>query len=139
MAKKDLHEATGVASGEHAAIAAESTENAQSSEKVFTIPPAPVTLEQAAAKYENLKSLFARKAAFKHSLGRLETVMDELGKSNDALETETVRLAFSVGRYNQDNALKISNKQVIIEAVDFLKQKIDAALISVEAEILSNY
>lgn len=108
-------------------------------EKVFTIPPAPITLDQAAAKYENLKTLFARKSAFKSSLVLLDKVINELGKDENPLESDGVKLVFSVGRYNSDNVLKIGNKIVITQAVEFLKGKIEETLCTVETEILTTY
>lgn len=111
----------------------------QADEKVFTIPPAPVTIDQAAAKYENLKALFARKAAFKTSLIRLDKIMDELAKDDNPLESDGAKLVFSVGRYHSDDVLKIGNKFVIVQAVEFLKAKIEETLCTVEAEILDTY
>lgn len=105
----------------------------------FSIKPAPVTLEQAAAKFENLQVLFARKAAFKSSLVKLDTVINEMGSEENGLETETARLCFQVGRYRDSDLIKITHRKIIALTVEFIKGKIDETLAEIEADIIANY
>ena len=85
-------------------------------------------------EFLRLSNLFKRKEAFLNSLEILSNFHKKLVEDVGDLEAETCRLTLSTG-YNRED-LKINNKAVILEAINFLKDKINSVVLSIDEEIL---
>lgn len=96
------------------------------------------SLEDLKKEFDRLNFLFNRKRKFENAMQKLELFEKDVWDEKDPeIESKEFRLIFASGNYNDKEAIRVSNVEVIKEAIEFLKNKIQLQIISIEKEIVS--
>lgn len=95
------------------------------------------SLDDYKKEFDRLNSLFNKKRRFEYAFQRLdEFERDVYDKPDGEIESKEFRLIFASGTYNDKEAIKISNVEVIKEAITYMKAKIESQIKAIEKEII---
>lgn len=86
---------------------------------------------------EQKKDLSAKRTTFLNTLEQIDTAEDVL-KEDSTFEVSTYRLIFALGSssYNNSEIFKISNRELLLNFVDFIREKINKKIAEIEAELV---
>lgn len=72
-----------------------------------------------------------------NTLEQIDTAEDVL-KEDSTFEVSTYRLIFALGSssYNNSEIFKISNRELLLNFVDFIREKINKKIAEIEAELV---
>ena len=86
---------------------------------------------------EQKKDLSAKRTTFLNTLEQIDTAEDVL-KEDSTFEVSTYRLIFALGSssYNYSEIFKISNRELLLNFVDFIREKINKKIAEIEAELV---
>lgn len=103
-----------------------------------TEAPKTKSLEELRKEFDRLNFLFNRKRKFENAYQKLEQFEKDVWDDKDPeIESKEFRLVFASGTYNEKEAIRISNVEVIKEAIEFLRGKIQLQIIGIEREIIN--
>jgi len=110
--------------------ASEETANASTEAKTTK------TLEELQREFDRLSDLFNRKNRFQKALNDLAIYAKEL-KNEDSTNLESNEFKLVLGHGYSKEDLKLSNREVIAETVNYLRAKISATIEAIESQILN--
>ena len=86
---------------------------------------------------EQKKDLSAKRTTFLNTLEQIDTAEDVL-KEDSTFEVSSYRLIFALGTssYNNSEIFKISNRELLLNFVDFIREKINKKISEIEAELV---
>ena len=86
---------------------------------------------------EQKKDLSAKRTTFLNTLEQIDTAEDVL-KEDSTFEVSTYRLIFALGSssYNNSEIFKISSRELLLNFVDFIREKINKKIAEIEAELV---
>ncbi len=86
---------------------------------------------------EQKKDLSAKRTTFLNTLEQIDTAEDVL-KEDNTFEVSSYRLIFALGAssYNNNEIFKISNRELLLNFVDFIREKINKKIAEIEAELI---
>ena len=87
---------------------------------------------------EAKKELSAKRTKFIETLDQINTA-EEVLNEDDAFEVTSYRLIFansSAPSYREENIFKISNRELLLHFVDFIRDKINKKIAEIEAELV---
>ena len=87
---------------------------------------------------EAKKELSAKRSTFIDTLDKINTA-EEVLKEDDTFEVTNYRLIFansSAPSYREENIFKISNRELLLHFVDFIRDKINKKIAEIEAELV---
>ena len=87
---------------------------------------------------EAKKELSAKRSTFIDTLDKINTA-EEVLNEDDTFEVTSYRLIFansSAPSYREENIFKISNRELLLHFVDFIRDKINKKIAEIEAELV---
>lgn len=87
---------------------------------------------------EAKKELSAKRTKFIDTLDQIDTA-EEVLNEDDTFEVTSYRLIFansSAPSYREENIFKISNRELLLHFVDFIRDKINKKIAEIEAELV---
>lgn len=111
---------------------------ANTSGSLVTSPPRKQKeLAECLKVLEQKKDLSAKRTTFLNTLEQIDTAEDVL-KEDSTFEVSTYRLIFALGSssYNNSEIFKISNRELLLNFVDFIRDKINKKIAEIEAELV---
>ena len=87
---------------------------------------------------EAKKELSAKRTKFIETLDQINTA-EEVLNEDDTFEVTSYRLIFansSAPSYREENIFKISNRELLLHFVDFIRDKINKKIAEIEAELV---
>lgn len=87
---------------------------------------------------EAKKELSAKRTKFLETIGQINTA-EEVLNEDDTFEVTSYRLIFansSAPSYREENIFKISNRELLLHFVEFIRDKINKKIAEIEAELV---
>lgn len=87
---------------------------------------------------EAKKELSAKRSRFIDTLDQINTA-EEVLNEDDTFEVSNYRLIFASSgapSYREENIFKISNRELLLNFVDFIRDKINKKIAEIEAELI---
>lgn len=126
------------AQGQNVPTATEEQAATLAQENKTAIAAKEKSLEEQKLKFDRLSALFFRKSRFESANNKLSEFLHDMAEDREEnLESKTFKLSLSPNSYGRDS-IDISNKEVIKDAISYLKGRIALTIEQIEQAILEH-
>lgn len=126
------------AQGQNVPTAPEVQADDQAQETKTALAAKEKSLEEQKLKFDRLSALFFRKSRFESANNKLSEFLHDMAEDRvENLESKTFKLSLSPNSYGRDS-IDISNKEVIKDAISYLKGRIALTIEQIELAILEH-